>query len=65
MNNWIWHQKFDADEATYVGSYYNITHTPELKPLFESKPKFVPELNGVFKRDESQPIGFKINEATI
>lgn len=60
MKAYIYPQYDMSNEATYVGSYYNISHTPESKPLFESKSKFVPELNGVFKRDESQPIGFNI-----
>lgn len=59
IKNWIWWQAFYSDDAVSVGSYYNISHTPESKPLFESKPKFVSELNGVFKRDDSRPIGFK------
>lgn len=58
MKGWIDYQKFAANEAFCVGSYYNITNEPEENgKLFVSS--FTNE--GPFKREEKQEkqkIGF-------
>lgn len=59
MKSWIWHQKYDTEEAIIVSQYYNITHEPKENSLFESKPIFKSELTGIFKRNDKKQLGFK------
>jgi hypothetical protein len=55
MKDWIWHQKFWGNDATSVGSYYNISNDSK-SGLFVSSFDDV----GPFERSkqEKQTIGF-------
>lgn len=57
MQNWIYWQKFGANNARSVSSYYNIKNEGKKKPIFESS--F--DENGPFKKEEIEKvkIGFK------
>lgn len=56
IKNWIWHQKFGANEAESVNSYFNISNEAQENKLFLSS--F--DGTGLFNRqNKRKQIGFK------
>lgn len=59
MRNWIWHQKFGAEEAVSVSSYSTF-QLDENNSLFQSCQKFISSFTTPkFKREKQKKIGFK------